>query len=177
MAARPENQPEPDTVRRRKWYDQSPAYTGQYYAGLYDRAPWGAARPLDSIGLVGTMAHHQPIRHCLLSNQLHRHTASGRPLRQDVLVRSELRDRDCARGDGKALRRYVVQPFTQTNPAAHVENGVALVSSLRWCSNNCSISLCSFLTSPGWLRPAIVDHGLGGGAIRRPFRLSGAYRL
>jgi porin len=36
-------------------YGQSAPYRGQYYAGLFDRAPFGALRPLDTIGVIGTL--------------------------------------------------------------------------------------------------------------------------
>jgi carbohydrate-selective porin OprB len=36
-------------------YNNNAPYRGQYYAGLYDRAPLGALRPTDALGLIGTL--------------------------------------------------------------------------------------------------------------------------
>jgi porin len=108
------------------WYDQSPAYSGQYYAGLYDRAPWGAARPLDTIGLVGTMATiNQSGTACLPIN------CTGTPHRGAPFDKTFLFEVNYGIGilpglTAKPYAAWSVQPFTQANPAAHVENGVAL---------------------------------------------------
>jgi porin len=108
------------------WYDQSPAYNAQYYAGLYDRAPWGPVRPLDSIALVGTMLDiNQSATACLPIN------CTGTPHLGAPFSRSYLFELNYGIGllpglTAKPYAAWSVQPFTQTNPAAHVENGVAV---------------------------------------------------
>ena len=113
------------------WYDQSPAYNAQYYAGLYDRAPWGPVRPLDSIALVGTMLDiNQSATACLPIN------CTGTPHLGAPFSRSYLFELNYGIGllpglTAKPYAAWSVQPFTQTNPAAHVENGVAVGVDLR----------------------------------------------
>jgi porin len=108
------------------WYNQSPAYSGQYYAGLYDRAPWGPVRPLDSIGLVGTMMDvNQSATACSPIN------CTGTPHRGAPFDKSFLFEVNYGIGilpglTAKPYAAWSVQPFTQANPAAHVENGVAV---------------------------------------------------
>jgi porin len=108
------------------WYNNSPAYTGQYYAGLYDRAPWGASRPLDSIGLYGTMATiNQSDTACSPIN------CTGTPHRGAPFDKTFLFEVNYGIGivpgvTAKPYAAWSVQPFTQANPAARVENGVAL---------------------------------------------------
>jgi porin len=108
------------------WYNQSPAYTGQYYAGLYDRAPWGSVRPLDTFGIVGTMATiNQSGTACLPIN------CTGTPHGGAPFDKTFLFEVNYGIGlvpglTAKPYAAWSVQPFTQTNPSAHVENGVAV---------------------------------------------------
>jgi porin len=109
-----------------EWYNQSPAYNGQYYAGLYDRAPFGAVRPLDSIALVGTLLDiNQSATACLPIN------CTGTPHRGAPFSRSYMFEVNYGIGllpglTAKPYAAYVVQPFNVGNPAARVENAVAL---------------------------------------------------
>jgi porin len=108
------------------WYDQSPAYNAQYYAGLYDRAPWGAVRPLDSFSLVGTMLSvNQSAMACSPVN------CTGIPHAGAPFDKSFLFEVNYGIGilpgvTAKPYAAWSVQPVTQKDPAAHVENGVAL---------------------------------------------------
>jgi hypothetical protein len=100
--------------------------TTRHYAGLYDRAPWGPVRPLDSIALVGTMLDiNQSATACLPIN------CTGTPHLGAPFSRSYLFELNYGIGllpglTAKPYAAWSVQPFTQTNPAAHVENGVAV---------------------------------------------------
>ncbi len=109
-----------------EWFNQSPAYNGQYYVGLYDRAPWGPVRPLDSFGLVGTMMDvNQSATACSPVN------CTGTPHAGAPFDKSFLFEVNYGIGilpgvTAKPYAAWSVQPFTQADPARHVENGVAV---------------------------------------------------
>jgi porin len=115
-----------------EWYNNSPAYNGQYYAGLYDRAPWGAARPLDSIGLVGTLLDvNQSSTACSTAACVVNRASSGQGPGGAPFSRSYLFEVNYGIGilpgvTAKPYAAYSVQPFKQSNPSRNVENGVAL---------------------------------------------------
>ncbi len=108
-----------------EWYDQSPAYSGQYYAGLYDRAPWGAARPLDSIGLAATLLTiNQSDTACSPIN------CTGTPHRGAPFDKMAMFEVNYGIGivpgvTAKPYFAYVAQPFKQSNAAGRYENVVA----------------------------------------------------
>ncbi|HEY4040418.1 MAG TPA: carbohydrate porin [Rhodopila sp.] len=98
-------------------YGQGTAYRGQYYAGLYDRAPFGDARPLDSFGLIGTL---------LDINQTATRTATtpGSPWSRSWIMEANYGIGLAPGVIVKPYVQYVVDPFNQATPAQKFNNEV-----------------------------------------------------
>jgi porin len=108
------------------WYNNSAAYSGQYYAGIWDRAPFGSLRPDDTIGLVGTLLDiNQNATSCVAA-----FGCTGTPHRGSPWPRSAQFELNYGIGiltgvSAKPYVAWVLQPFTQGNAAANTKNAVA----------------------------------------------------
>ena len=94
------------------FYGNSAPYRGQYYAGLYDRAPFGTFRPADSIGVIGTLVDINP-------------GAVGNPPNPREWIIEANYGIGLAPGVTlKPYAQYVVHPFDQGNPLKNYKNDV-----------------------------------------------------
>jgi len=104
------------------WYDGNAAYRGQYYAGLYDRAPFGGLRPDDTVGLLGTMLDiNQSNTSCVPG------ICTGTPHGAAPFSRSWIMEANYGIGiipgvTATPYLAYVAQPFSQGNPTRHIQN-------------------------------------------------------
>ncbi|HEY4040417.1 MAG TPA: carbohydrate porin [Rhodopila sp.] len=97
-------------------YDNSAAYRGQYYAGLFDRAPF-ASRPLDTIGLIGTLVD-------INVSNTRTATSPGAPWSREWIMELNY---GIGLAPGVTLKpyvNYVVDPFNQAEPTNKFKNEV-----------------------------------------------------
>jgi carbohydrate-selective porin OprB len=108
------------------WYDNSTAYRGQYYVGIFDRAPFGEFRPDDTIGLIGTMADiNQSNTSCVPP------VCTGTPSARAPFPRTYEVEANYGIGiiPGVSAKPYVawfIQPFSQGSAAAHTQNALTV---------------------------------------------------
>jgi porin len=92
-------------------YDNNGPYRGQYYAGVFDRAPFGAARPSDTIGLIATLVDINTAN-------------TGSPHDQEWIFEANYGIGIIPGITAKPYFQYVSNPFNQSAPTAGFKNDV-----------------------------------------------------
>jgi porin len=106
------------------FYDNTAAYRGQYYLGLFDRAPLGDLRPLDTAALVGTMLDINTSSTACVAPTCTGPQHPGAPWSRTWMMEANYGIGLAPGLSATPYIAYVAQPFTQGNAAAKTQNVV-----------------------------------------------------